>query len=305
MRNSIICSVLAIAGCAELDKESPDVTLAETSSEISVGAGPARSTIDNDDGPFDIGVTTSATCFLRGLSGDFYGIPKGPVKPQGLPAVAEVFASGGKWWINVRAGTGSAKAHVQCVNVPYAPAGKEFSWSDNNDAAAGSVPASANRFCFLRKVWASQGLTSFPNSNNPTYITIKKVDPIGTATPVFTLAGSHVNDTGSSGTSGFGGGTATCIDFPATGVWGFATQGPGPNATGNSVVSGPLRDYWPDGPVVPPGNVACGLTSVSSRWANPVPSAFGVDDGVVLLRGGTSWGVTATNGKKAAYTCIR
>jgi hypothetical protein len=303
MRNSIICSLLAMAGCAELDEDSLDVELSETSSEIAVGISKAFDTTDNNDGPFDIGATTSSTCFLRGLSGDVYGIPRSPSNPLGLPAIADVYASNGKWWVKVRAGAGSGiKAHVQCVAVPYSPAGKEFSWSDNNDAGAGSVPASANRYCFLRKIWASHGLTSFPN--NPTYITIKKVDPPGPSGAVFTMAGSHVNDSSASATGGFGGATATCIDFAATGVWNFATQGPGPNATGSSTVWSYLRDYWPDGPVVPSATAACGFTSVSSKWANPNPSAFGLDDGVVLARS-SGWFVTATNGKKAAYTCIR
>lgn len=293
-----VCLALAASGCADLDGED-EPTLEETTSEISMAGGATWGTPGNAGALLELGFTSQETCFLSGVAGSFVGNPwlwyeKGA---SYKPAVAEVFPSGGKWWVKTRAGTGpGVLARVVCVNIPYSQT-HELSWSNN--ITSSGIAAPAGRHCFLRKVWATSGLSGDTVGSTVTNLTIKKRNGY------FDMNDSYVENSG--GDTEFGGATAVCIDFPATGEWNYTFIGP-TNATNSASMTTYLRDYYPDGPLVPITNVLCALTGISGKWVSGSPDPLGWNNGVLLNNDPSStsyWKVTATNGRVGNVQCIK
>lgn len=282
MRTSLL-ALFALTACIDADVD--EATLSETSSAISVAGGAAWGTLGQSGEMLELGPTSQQTCFLSGATGDFYGWSAGA--PQYVPASAEVLPSNGKWWLKTTSGKGSGvMAHAVCVNIPYGGAAKELVWSDNKPSA--TLPAPANRRCFLRRVWSTRGLDGFIYGiYGMTNITLSKV----------TIAGNHEWRLGGYvhdhvGTGGWAGATATCIDFPLTEEWTHVVAGP---ASGKTTTITAAHT---------PGT-ACGLTQVRGNWANPSPSAFGWLDGVNARGDGDPWRIEATNGKRATVNCVK
>lgn len=259
-RIPLLAVLLASVGC--LDDE-PD--LAETASEVKIVVSAELET-KTSDGKV-LGPLSDMTCFLRGVSGDLKSVAD-------RPARVEVIPQAGNWLMVVKAGTGTGvKARVICVNIPYAKA-VEFSWQDN---VGGSVSAvNPNRRCFLRSVWAANGLDQ-ASSN----ITIRK--PNGT----FSMNGSFAAHAGVNRA----GATAVCLDEPAVFAAEFGHVGP---ASGNATIQ--IN--------VPTPDHACGLTSIYGIWPNQ-NDLFGVEDGVYASNGGPFWRLTASNTKGGRWHCYR
>lgn len=262
MRITSLVMFLAYTGC--IDPETVD----ETSSEIGVGVYLDWSATNNNVALKWVGTTATQTCFLRGISGDIKGTPA-------QPARVEVIPQGGSWYINVKSGTGTGvKAHVICVNVPWAGAANELSWQDN---VGGSVSAMvANRQCYLRSVWSSIGL----GANNAN-ITLQKFGGTWNMDPSLAV-GNGANRAGA---------TAVCIDTPTF-------------SEGDYIHNGPLAMIATNPIPVSSSSTACGLTRITSAWPNP-NALFGVDDGAYARKSGATWTTTASNRKSGRWHCFR
>jgi hypothetical protein len=263
-----------------------------TASALPVAGGAKWGTPGNNGQDLKLGPASSETCFLSGVSGSFVGNPHVSGQPNSLlPASAEVFIANGFWFVRTRAGVGpGVMAHVICI---FATANRvEFTWADN--LTVSGVPATPNRHCFLRKVWATSGLTGQTN-----HLTIKKVNG------QFTMNGSFVENVG--GESGFGGATAVCVDiFPAA-KWGFSFTGP-TNAANSATATHTLKNSFPNGTPVPVVDVGCFLTEISGKWVSGSPNPLGWNNGAFLVGDpnvSQNWQMTVSNGRQGGATCLK
>lgn len=257
--------------------------------------------------PLTLGSIYEQTCFLQQITGSFVGQPW--VQPNGGgfdPAEVDVFPniSLGAWQVVAKPGSGTGvAAGVICVYIPYMSSQvHEISWA-NNISTPGYV-GTANTHCFLRDVWATTGLDGDTLHNTSiTNITIQK-HPQRSGAVVFDFANSYVHNLLD---SDWGGGTAVCIDFPASGQWDYGFFGP-TNAVNTAVSTGLLRDSYPTGAPVATANTACGITGVTGRWINGNPDPLGINDGVALINDASItnfWEVSISNGRGAGVECIR
>lgn len=296
---SLVATSCLLSSCVELDSVEPidDETLSETTHALSMAGGAIWGTPGNNGAALMLGNTSQETCFLSGVTGSLVGNPKIPGIQGFLPASAEVFPSGGKWWVRTRAGVGpGVAAHVTCVNVPYPGSSHELNWSDN--ITSQGLPDAPNRHCFLRKVWATSGLNGAWFNNTQTNITLKK------SNGWWTFHGSYVS--GAGGDSLYGGATALCIDVPTSASWSFTLTGP-TNANNSASTTITLKNYYPNGPGVPIANVGCWMTGIRGNWGSGSPNPLGWNNGVHLTRDATVspyWQLTATNGRTGHVACI-
>jgi hypothetical protein len=247
-----------------------------------------------------LGPTTQQTCFLSGLSGDFRGIPTiytDPIK-KSILAVAEVVEDKGFWVLHLDGGTGAGVgASAICI---FATANRaDTSWSNNG--SGGSLPATANRHCFLSAVFASTGFGApVWGAKKPAALSIHEPTAKSSA---FVLDGV-VHNVG--GDEDYGGGAMRCVDFTATSQWGFTLAGPS-NAANSATNTITLRNS-PNGPAVPVANVGCFLTGIVGTWASPSPDPLGLVDGVFLTgdpKVSKNWKLTASNGRTGTVRCFR
>lgn len=299
--------ILAFAlfmGCAVSDEPGHETT-SETSSAISMAGGATW----NGTNPLRLGSFLEETCFLSGISGSltgqpYYGFDQGA---SFKPAEVVVYPdwNTGFWRMVTRWGTGSGvQAGVVCINTPYtSSAVHEFLWRDNIPSEG--YTGTADTHCFLRDVWSSTGLDGDTfHGTTLTNISIEKTTQASGAV-VFDMNSSYVHN--SVGDTGWGGGIAVCVDFAATGQWGYRFIGP-TNGSNNASTTGFLRDFYPNGPAVATANTLCSITGVRGRWVNPAPDPLGITDGVILTNDPAQtnfWEVTTTNGRTADVECIR
>ena len=262
---------------------------------LSVAGGAGWGTPGNNGPPLKLGPTNAQTCFLSGVSGDFVGNPALYAQPDiFLPASAEVFEQDGFWFLQTRAGVGTGVfAKAICINVTANRV--EFPWGDN--ISSQGVPATPNRHCFLRSVWATSGLSGQVGALQ-TNLTIRKIGN------EFNMNGSFVNHAG--GDYNFGGAIAVCVDIVPSGHWGFTFIGP-TNATNSATTTVTLRNFFPNGPPVPVAGVGCFLTGIAGRWMNANPDPLGWFDGTWLTgdpKVSPNWQITVSNGRQANVTCL-
>jgi hypothetical protein len=269
----------------------------ESAFALSVAGGGDWGTPGNNGPLLKLGPTSTQTCMLRGVSGDFFGNP-GLWSNSGafLPASAGVKEIDGFWWIETRAGAGTGvSANVICINATANRV--TFSWSNN--ISSQGVAATPNRHCFLQKVWATSGLSGNVGALR-TNLTIRKV-PSGSGFR-FDFSDSYVENVG--GDTEFGGATAVCVDIVSTAHWDFTFAGP-TNAANSATNTITLRDSFPNGTPVPVSNVVCFLTGIAGKWINPVPDPLGWLDGAILSNVSPNWRLTVTNGRQATVSCLR
>lgn len=292
MRRAIAFLVVAVA------------LLPPTASALDVVGGTIHSSAGNDGLDAFLGAASSQTCFLAGVSGSLVGNPT--LSGKGLlPASAEVLERDGFWFLRTRTGVGTGvKAHAICIgHKPICVNGKcvvpklnrvEFPWQDN--ITSQGVPATPNRHCFLRRVWATSGLSGDKRNGQQTNLTISKHGG------EFVMNGSYVENKG--GDRDFGGARAVCVDIVPTAKWEFTHIGP-PNSTKTIT----LRNSYPNGAPVPVANIGCFLTGIAGRWINPDPNPL--NDGaflagpVFLPPKSTNWQLTASNGRQATVSCLK
>lgn len=274
-------------GCALDEGEGGDeLTTSEATSSISMAGGVTwRGTTALPLGPL-----SQQTCFLSGMGGAFVGNPAlygqpGSFKPAEV-AVRPNFGSG-LWEVITKSGVGAGvQANVVCVNVPYTSSAiHEFSWSDN--LSSNGYIGTANTHCFLRDVWATSGLSTWNTNLRPT-IAIERT-ALANGKVEFDMNDSFVNNFG--GDQDYGGATAVCIDYPATGQWGY---------TFNGATSTLLRDSYPNGAPVATANTLCALTGVSGGWVGA-----GYTTGAILDNQSTNWSITVAAGRTGQVACVR
>jgi len=255
-----------------------------------------------------LGNLSQETCFLTQISGSFVGQPYYFSDPGFFnPARVRVFpdAASGKWKMVTSWGIGTGvQAGAVCINVPFtSSAVHQFSWS-NNLATTGYI-GNANTHCFLSELYASSGLDGDTfNGTTLTNISIAR-HPQANGSVAFDFGGSYVHNL--VGDSGWGGGTATCIDTPVSGHWAYTFGGP-TNAAHNATQTDFLRDFYPNGPAVATANTLCAITGVRGRWVNPSPDPLGILDGVRLINDPavtSFWQETTSNGRIGNMECIR
>ena len=289
--SSMVLVVAAVPGCID-PAGGEDGDVSEATSELSIAGGATWGTTGNNGPLAQLGPTSSQTCFLSGVSGDFVGNPGLWGQPGSfLPASAEVFPQNGTWFIRTKAGIGpGVLARVTCINVPYNP-NLEFSWSDNLTSTG--IALAPNRHCFLRSVWATGGLSGSVLGTRTGIQITKRANE-------FDMNDSAVENIG--GDFGYGGGTAVCVDVPTTAAWGFTLTGP---SSGSTTIT--LRNSFPNGTPVPVANVGCFMTGITGRWVSPSPDPQGWNDGAFLIGDpsvSVNWQMTASNGRTGIASCI-
>jgi hypothetical protein len=266
---ALISSLLSVAACMD-DGSSPNTSEAD---EDLTGYGIAS--WGQLDGHLDLGPAATQTCFLRGVHGSLKGVGPGNTVTE---AGAVISIQGDHWDLYTFHGSGPGVSG-QATCIPYV-ANRVTLMS--SIAGPVSVPATANRQCFLMSV-RSYGNSWSENLANGTpphaQIAIEQGN--------WVLRSTVVNNDNPDGVIYGGHEEAVCVDVPIDGLLGWQFTA-GSSTLVETVVPSPA-DGW-----------ACGLTGISGVFLDTW-DRLGVEAVPVT---GNKWNLTLAAAKGAFVRCI-
>jgi hypothetical protein len=235
------------------------------------------------------------TCALAGVSGEIAGHPPnyvgGGIYKGEVRSIAGVYmAPDGNWHLRTHAGIGTGvMGYAVCIST--AQNRTEFNWQDNQTSLG--VAATSNRQCFLKEIWANNGLWLTDNAAHP----IATIKITRRANQTFDMNDSFVSEFPPVGFD-MAGATAVCVDIPPSSQWAFSFNPPA-----NVSQTTTLRDSFPSGAPVPLAGVGCFLTGIWGDFANPTSWT----DGVYAVNNSNvspDWQVTASNAHGGSFQCF-
>jgi hypothetical protein len=281
MKRILWMAVAVLTGGCELDMSDVDAetTEAAVQHEALVTNGYASWSSST---PLSLGSDSDRTCFLQGVTGELKAERDGP------RAGAQVYRSGGKWWLKTAKGSGSGvMGHATCV--PYVVGRKFLSWAGNtgngshyseNKNWLGQASVTALTKCFLTEIEVTTG---FESSASFVKLQREHIYWNGSDWDSWTIGGNLTrepdNDAG-------GRAEAVCLEvINDTGYYSWTSGGNGATSSG----------------FAPTSTHACGITQLTGKFAS---DAFGgINDGVRIFPQDGQWRAFASGGKRISGEC--
>jgi hypothetical protein len=227
------------------------------------------------DGHLNLGPTSTQTCFLRGIHGSLKGVGPGTAVSE---AGAVISAQNGNWDLYTFHGSGPGVSG-QATCIPNTLNRVTLS----NHYGPSSVPATANRQCFLTSVrsYGNSWSENLPSGSPPGV-------QLAIVNGNWILNETVVENDNPDGVIYGGHSEAVCVDIPATGLYGWV-YGAGSSTLVETIVPAPANGW------------GCGLTGLHGvfldTWDKPGVEAAPVSQS-------NSWTLTLAANKQGMVRCV-